>query len=82
MSDFYLFRGQQLIDKFVKEDDTSAGGLYDSGQEGDVLVEILPTRMQTLRWRIQTPDDPTAWQIFRASPEEEKQYLILISLQA
>ena len=79
MSGYFLFRNQELVDKYCDPHGLGAGHLHNVGQEGDILIYDSPRKLSAYKWYRQK-GDPRAWLSINLTEIEKKQWKALILL--
>lgn len=80
MAGYFLFRNQELVDKYCDPAGLGAGHLHNVGQEGDVLVYDGDVCLSAYRWYSDRPKKPTAWVRINLTDKQRKLYKALLLL--
>ena len=80
MTGYFLFRNQELVDKYCDPAGLGAGHLHNVGQEGDVLVYDGDVWLSAYRWYSDRPKKPTAWLPINLTDKQRKLYKALLLL--
>ncbi len=79
MPGYFLFRNQELVDKYCDQYGLGAGYLHSVGQAGDVLIHDGPAWLSAYHWKFQK-GDPQAWAPIMLTDEERQLWKALILL--
>ena len=79
MSGYFLFRNQELVDKYCDPEGLGAGHLHSVGQPGDILIYDGPAWLSAYHWKLQK-GDPQAWKSIDLTDEEKRFWKALILL--
>ena len=77
MSKFFLFRNQELVDKYCDPSGLGAGHLHSVGQEGDILIYDGPRKLSAYKWYRQE-GVPQAWVPIMLTEIEKNQWKALL----
>lgn len=79
MSGYFLFRDQELVDKYCDPHGLGAGHLHSVGQAGDVLIYDGPAWLTAYKWYHQK-GDPQAWIPIDLTDKQKQVWKALILL--